>query len=134
MIMNCKLALTVHASMVTYSDPHSVATIGSFYNLTPDTTYYFRLAAVNASGAGTMSDCVSQKTLAAVSGGLQYQDVEAGGTHDAGTEFAEGQSFSSGTQTFGANTKFNSGTEFAARSGIHCCPDLQWCTSIWIWH
>ena len=100
--------------MVTYSDPHSIATIGSFYNLTPDTTYYFRLAAVNASGAGTMSDCVSQKTLGAVSGGLQHQDVEPGGTHDAGKEFAEGQSFSSGTQTFGANTKFNAGTEFAA--------------------
>jgi len=102
------------ASIQTYSDPHSIATIGSFYNLTPDTTYYFRLAAVNASGAGTMSDCISQKTLASVSGGLQHQDVEAGGTHDAGTEFAEGQSFSSGTQTFGANTKFNAGTEFAA--------------------
>jgi len=102
------------ASIVTYSDPHSIATIGSFYNLTPDTTYYFRLAAVNASGAGTMSDCISQKTLAAVSGGLQAQTVEAGGTHDAGAEFAEGQSFSSGTQTFGANTKFNAGTEFAA--------------------
>ena len=52
-------------SIQTYSDPHSIATIGSFYNLTPDTTYYFRLAAVNASGAGTMSDCISQKTLAA---------------------------------------------------------------------
>ena len=98
----------------TYSDPHSTATIGSFYNLTPDTTYYFRLAAVNASGAGTMSDCISQKTLTAVSGGIQHQDVEAGGTHDAGAEFAEGQSFSSGTQTFGANTTFNAGTEFAA--------------------
>ena len=57
------------ASIQTYSDPHSIATIGSFYNLTPDTTYYFRLAAVNASGAGTMSDCISQKTLAAESGG-----------------------------------------------------------------
>ena len=64
MIMNCKLALDC-LSGNTYSDPHSIATIGSFYNLTPDTTYYFRLAAVNASGAGTMSDCVSQKTLAA---------------------------------------------------------------------
>ena len=98
----------------TYSDPHSIATIGSFYNLTPDTTYYFRLAAVNASGAGTMSDCISQKTLAVESGGLQHQTFESGGSHDAGTEFAEGQSFSSGTQTFGANTKFNTGTEFAA--------------------
>ena len=68
----------------TYSDPHSIATIGSFYNLTPDTTYYFRLAAVNASGAGTMSDCVSQKTLAVQTGGLQHQEAESGGTHDAG--------------------------------------------------
>ena len=102
------------ASIQTYSDPHSVATIGSFYNLTPDTTYYFRLAAVNASGAGTMSDCISQKTLASVSGGIQHQTVESGQTFDADTEFAEGQSFSAGVQTFGTNTKFNAGTEFAA--------------------
>ena len=61
----------------TYSDPHSTATVGSFYNLTPDTTYYFRLAAVNASGAGNMSDCISQKTLAVESGGLQHQTFES---------------------------------------------------------
>ena len=99
--------------MVTYSDPMGVATISTFYNLTPETTYYFRMAAVNSSGAGTMSDCVSQLTLAAPSNQLRTQDYEAGQTFDANQEFAEGQQFG-GIQTFGDNTAFGAGTSFAA--------------------
>ena len=99
--------------MVTYSDPMSVATISTFYNLSSETTYYFRMAAVNSSGAGTMSDCVSQLTLAAPSGQLRHVDYDQGQTFDANQEFAEGQQFG-GIQTFGDNTAFGAGTSFAA--------------------
>mgnify|MGYP001240887669 CR=1 FL=1 len=47
-------------NIVTYSDPISTALFGSVFNLTPDTTYYFAISAVNADGTGTRSDCVSQ--------------------------------------------------------------------------
>ena len=99
--------------MVTYSDPISIATVSTFYNLSAETTYYFRMAAVNSSGAGTMSDCVSQTTLAAPTNQLRAQEYESGQTFDANAEFAEGQQFG-GIQTFGANTAFGADTSFAA--------------------
>jgi len=103
--------------IATYSDPISTALFGSVFNLTPDTTYYFAISAVNADGTGTRSDCVSQKTLGTAAfqdfrG--EAQDFDAGHSFGEGTQFKPGQSFSAGTMTFGANQQFGAGTEFAA--------------------
>ena len=124
-------------SLVT--DPTSTDPTADIPNLSANTTYYFRVAAVSPDGAGAYSASVSQKTYGSAgnqtfesqsfSSGHEFGDGStfannqsftggamefgSGQTFGTGTEFADNQSFTGGTQTFGASQTFGDATEFA---------------------
>jgi len=132
--LSVKLAFTAPASDNTITDytiqkstdnssfsvtptPPGTALTEEVFQLSADTTYYFKVAAVSSAGTGTYSASVEVKTLGAAaftdfSGGSQ--NFEAGKSFGEGTQFTAGQSFSAGTMTFGASQQFGAGTEFAA--------------------
>ena len=108
---------TDNSSFSVTPTPPGTALTEEVFQLSADTTYYFKVAAVSSAGTGTYSASVEVKTLGAAaftdfSGGSQ--DFEAGKSFGEGTQFTAGQSFSAGTMTFGASQQFGAGTEFAA--------------------
>ena len=130
-------------SLVT--DPTSNDPTADIPNLTANTTYYFRVAAVSPDGAGEYSASVSQKTFGVAgeqtfgstqsfNAGQEFgngstfaanqsftggvMEFGSGQTFAAGTEFANDQSFTGGTQTFAAGQTFGTGTAFAANQSF----------------
>ena len=101
-------------SLVT--DPTSNDPTADIPNLTANTTYYFRVAAVSPDGAGEYSASVSQKTFG-VAGEQTFgstQSFNAGQEFGNGSTFAANQSFTGGVMEFGSGQTFATGTEFAA--------------------
>jgi len=101
-------------SLVT--DPTSNDPTADIPNLTANTTYYFRVAAVSPDGTGEYSASVSQKTFG-VAGEQTFgstQSFNAGQEFGNGSTFAANQSFTGGVMEFGSGQTFATGTEFAA--------------------